>query len=78
LERIPGVKKVHDLRIWALTMNKIAISVHLEIDANESAQEVLRKTTIMLRKKFNVHESTVQIEGFVPDRADCIQCVPPS
>jgi len=59
-------------------MNKIAISVHLEIDANESAQEVLRKTTIMLRKKFNVHESTVQIEGFVPDRADCVQCVPPS
>uniref|UniRef100_A0AC34QL07 Solute carrier family 30 member 2 n=1 Tax=Panagrolaimus sp. JU765 TaxID=591449 RepID=A0AC34QL07_9BILA len=76
LEQIDGVRKVHDLRIWALSMNKIAISVHLEIDPETSdAQEILRATTTLLRTEFGVHESTVQIEGYQPDL--CIQCIQP-
>lgn len=78
LERIEGVKKVHDLRIWALTMNKVAISVHLEIDANADSQRILRATTQMLRRDFNVHESTIQIEGYQPESENCHQCVVPS
>lgn len=76
LEQIEGVRKVHDLRIWALTMDKIAISVHLEIDPGVSdAQEVLRLTTMMLRREYGAHETTVQIEGYQPDL--CAQCVQP-
>uniref|UniRef100_A0A7E4ZW27 ZT_dimer domain-containing protein n=1 Tax=Panagrellus redivivus TaxID=6233 RepID=A0A7E4ZW27_PANRE len=75
LEQIEGVRKVHDLRIWALTMDKIAISVHLEIDSEASdAQEVLRATTTMLRSRYGAHETTIQIEGYQPDL--CEQCVP--
>uniref|UniRef100_A0AC35G7P5 Uncharacterized protein n=2 Tax=Panagrolaimus sp. PS1159 TaxID=55785 RepID=A0AC35G7P5_9BILA len=59
LENIKGVKKVHDLRIWALTMDKIAISVHLEIDPDaQDAQEILRETTTMLRNQYGAHETT--------------------
>lgn len=60
LEQIKGVKKVHDLRIWALTMDKIAISVHLEINPDiHDSQEVLRETTTMLRNQYGAHETTV-------------------
>jgi len=77
LEKINGVKKVHDLRIWALTLDKVAISVHLETDGVENSRQILRDTTLMLRNEYNVHESTVQIEGYSPTMADCLSCVPP-
>ena len=31
LFNIPGVVKVHNLRIWSLSLNKIALSAHLAI-----------------------------------------------
>ncbi|KAL3096090.1 hypothetical protein niasHS_005849 [Heterodera schachtii] len=78
LEHIEGVKKVHDLRIWALTMDKVAISVHLEVESAADSQQILRATTLMLRRDFNVHESTIQIEGYQPETANCGQCVVPT
>ncbi|KAI1723058.1 cation efflux family domain-containing protein [Ditylenchus destructor] len=78
LENIEGVRKVHDLRIWALTMDKVAISVHLEIAPDAQAQIILKNTTLMLREKFNVHESTVQIEGWQPESENCFQCTIPT
>ena len=29
--KVPGIVKVHNLRIWALTTNKTALSAHLVI-----------------------------------------------
>ena len=29
--KLPGVKDVHDLRLWSLSMDKIALSVHLAV-----------------------------------------------
>lgn len=29
LQAIPGIVEVHSLRMWSLTMNKTAVSVHL-------------------------------------------------
>ena len=68
---------VHDLRIWSLTMDKVAISVHLAIDPDASSQWVLKATTAVLRKRYGVHESTIQIEGFSESMLDCGQCVQP-
>lgn len=76
LEKIDGVRKVHDLRIWALTMNRIALSAHLEIDAGTDAQVILKNATIMLRKRFGVNETTIQIENYLQDQS-CFQCEPP-
>ncbi|WKY08980.1 hypothetical protein Q1695_001834 [Nippostrongylus brasiliensis] len=73
LEQIDGVKKVHDLRIWALTMDKVAVSVHLEVAESDMAQAVLRDTRAMLKSVHGVHESTVQIEGFNAEK-DCERC----
>lgn len=30
-QQIEGVQRVHNLRIWALSINKVALSVHLAI-----------------------------------------------
>ncbi|KAK6012637.1 hypothetical protein OSTOST_22191, partial [Ostertagia ostertagi] len=73
LEQIQGVKKVHDLRIWALTMDKVAVSVHLEVAQPQNAQSVLRDTRTMLKRVYGVHESTIQIEGFIAEK-DCNRC----
>ncbi|XGW05328.1 hypothetical protein V3C99_016027 [Haemonchus contortus] len=73
LEKIEGVKKVHDLRIWALTMDKVAVSVHLEVAQPQNAQSVLRDTRTMLNRVYGVHESTIQIEGFIAEK-DCDRC----
>uniref|UniRef100_A0A8R1HK84 Zinc transporter 2 n=1 Tax=Caenorhabditis japonica TaxID=281687 RepID=A0A8R1HK84_CAEJA len=78
LEDIEGVKKVHDLRIWSLTMDKVALSVHLEIDANSQSQGILRETRRMLKQTYNVHEITIQIEEFGANRSDCGKCDVPS
>uniref|UniRef100_A0A0K0F539 Zinc transporter 2 n=1 Tax=Strongyloides venezuelensis TaxID=75913 RepID=A0A0K0F539_STRVS len=77
LGSIYGVEKVHDLRIWSLTMDKIAISVHLEIDDQADQQEILRQTTILLKRKYNAVECTVQIEKFQINSADCLRCATP-
>uniref|UniRef100_A0A0N4ZLB0 Zinc transporter 2 n=1 Tax=Parastrongyloides trichosuri TaxID=131310 RepID=A0A0N4ZLB0_PARTI len=77
LGSIDGVKKVHDLRIWSLTMDKIAISVHLEVDDQADQQEILKKTTFLLKKKYNVVECTIQIEKYQENSADCLRCATP-
>uniref|UniRef100_A0A915A741 Zinc transporter 2 n=1 Tax=Parascaris univalens TaxID=6257 RepID=A0A915A741_PARUN len=78
LENIEGVRKVHDLRIWALTLDKVAISVHLEVNESCNAQHILRTTTLMLRNRYGVHETTIQIEGYLPSTEGCNQCIPPN
>ncbi|GMR32130.1 hypothetical protein PMAYCL1PPCAC_02325, partial [Pristionchus mayeri] len=77
LGEIPGVQKVHDLRIWALTMDKVALSVHLEVAKDAKPQKILKAARSMLRNKFNVFESTVQIENYTTDKSDCEKCDPP-
>ena len=77
LESLEGVKNVHDLRIWALTMDKVALSVHLAIDIETDAQEVLRSTNYMLRRHYGVYESTVQIERYNVSMKDCSKCEQP-
>lgn len=51
--------------------------MHLEISSEAREQTVLKNTTYMLRREFNVHESTVQIEGWRPESVNCNQCVVP-
>ncbi len=78
LESVDGVKKVHDLRIWALTMDKIALSVHLAVETDVDAQGVLRRTNSMLKNNYGVFESTVQMERYSDSMRDCTKCEQPN
>lgn len=59
-------------------MDKIALSVHLEIIPGDDAQRILKATTLMLRERYGVHESTVQIEGYSQEDQNCDRCIPPA
>ncbi|CAD5115078.1 DgyrCDS4093 [Dimorphilus gyrociliatus] len=74
---IEGVRELHNMRIWSLTMNKTAVSVHLALDKGINAQKVLYKAGKMLKERYNMHECTIQIEEYVEEMGTCEQCQDP-
>lgn len=74
---IEGVKELHNLRLWSLTVNKTALSVHLALDNSVSAQEVLSVAGRLMRDRFGIYECTVQTEEYVEEMSDCVQCQDP-
>lgn len=74
---VRGVKAVHNLQLWALTLNQPLLSVHIAIEENADAQTVLKETTEILRSKFSFHTTTIQVEKFTEDMLDCSQCQDP-
>ncbi|KRG02525.1 flocculation protein FLO11 [Drosophila mojavensis] len=74
---IEGVEHVHNLRIWALSINKIALSAHLAISKDADPQVILEKATTLIHKRYNFFETTIQIEEYTPGMEDCNQCMTP-
>lgn len=77
LINIEGVKRVHNLRIWALSLDKIAMSAHVAISPGTNPQNVLMVATKNIHDKFNFFEMTLQIEEFEDFMEDCKQCQNP-
>lgn len=77
LQSLHGVVQVHDLRIWSLTTDKVALSVHLAINEHRDSQEILRQATQLLRDRFRVYECTVQIEHYSDAMDECKSCENP-
>uniref|UniRef100_A0A1B0BWE4 Cation efflux protein cytoplasmic domain-containing protein n=1 Tax=Glossina palpalis gambiensis TaxID=67801 RepID=A0A1B0BWE4_9MUSC len=59
---IEGVKNVHNLRVWALSMNKVACVAHLQISEGTDPQVILRKARLQVHRRYNLFETTIQIE----------------
>ncbi|NWV34591.1 ZNT3 protein, partial [Grantiella picta] len=57
-----GVQGVHDLHLWALTLNHSAMSVHVAVDANADPEMVLQEVTAQLQSRFGFALCTVQVE----------------
>jgi len=60
-----GVEDVHDLHIWEIGSNIYALSAHVRM-ASDSVAEclgVLAEMKEMLRDKYNMAHSTLEIEG---------------
>ncbi|XP_003739244.1 zinc transporter 2 isoform X2 [Galendromus occidentalis] len=75
LTTISGVKHVHNLRIWALTMEKTVLSTHVGIEAGSSDYHRIQKECVrLLRAKYAFHEVTVQVEEWNPNMIDCSKC----
>lgn len=75
--QIEGVVRVHNLRIWALSINKIALAAHLAVEPQTNTELVLREATQTVHAKYRFFETTLQIEEFQPDMEDCNQCSNP-
>ncbi|XP_063810830.1 proton-coupled zinc antiporter SLC30A2 [Pseudophryne corroboree] len=75
---INGVKALHSLHIWALTVSQPVLSVHIAINENANAQMVLKEASSQLQSKFNFHTTTIQIENYSEDMVDCQECQDPT
>ncbi|XP_033165036.1 zinc transporter 8 isoform X2 [Drosophila mauritiana] len=75
---ISGVVHVHNLRIWALSINKVALSAHLAISKDADPQLILEEATTLIHKRFKFFETTIQIEEYSPGMENCGQCLSPS
>ncbi|XP_029427560.1 zinc transporter 2 isoform X2 [Rhinatrema bivittatum] len=75
---ITGVKALHSLHIWALTVTHPVLSVHIAVYENTDAQKVLKEASRQLQNKFNFYTTTIQIENYSEDMRDCKECQVPS
>lgn len=70
IERIQGVQKVHDLHVWAVTSGIFTLSAHAVTDGNEDFQRVLNEIEGMLRDRFRIEHTTVQLETENRERSE--------
>ena len=65
IARIEGVIGVHDLHIWCLTSGLNALSCHVEVRTDTLAQSdaLLGRINDMLRTRFSVTHTTIQMES---------------
>jgi cobalt-zinc-cadmium efflux system protein len=71
----PGVTGIHDLHLWTIASGMLACSCHVVVaeQSVREGQEILRAVQGVLRQKFGVRHTTVQIEveGCEPDELYC-------
>ncbi len=75
LSALPGVTSVHDLHIWAMSTNEVALTAHLVIPAGHPGDGFLKKLAHDLDHHYRVQHATVQIElsdgsGHCPRESD--------
>uniref|UniRef100_A0A8C4U367 Probable proton-coupled zinc antiporter SLC30A3 n=1 Tax=Falco tinnunculus TaxID=100819 RepID=A0A8C4U367_FALTI len=76
LLRVSGVKGVHDLHLWALTLSHHAVSVHVAA-GNADPEMVLQEATTQLQSRFGFASCTVQVERYREEMAACQHCQDP-
>lgn len=57
-----GVFESHDLYVWALTSGKASLSVHLVHDASADATQQLLRIRGMLKTRFGIEHTTLQLK----------------
>lgn len=63
LVAVPGVQAIHDLHVWALTSGNNSLTVHLVIDAGAVEQDVLGAAARVLKERFQLTHTTIQVEA---------------
>lgn len=66
---VPGVCSVHDLHVWTVASDMVAMSAHVVVPDRAQHQDVLQAVNVAMAR-FGIHHVTVQIEGTA--LADCV------
>uniref|UniRef100_A0A8C5NM29 Proton-coupled zinc antiporter SLC30A8 n=1 Tax=Junco hyemalis TaxID=40217 RepID=A0A8C5NM29_JUNHY len=74
---VEKVESVHDLHVWALTMNQTALSAHIATADSTDSQKILRDVTQALFEQYSFHSITIQIESGQDQKPDCVFCQEP-
>jgi len=65
LVEVDEVLEVHDLHIWSLSAEQVALSAHLVLDDIQGWERVLPASREMLASRFGIHHVTLQPECLV-------------
>ena len=57
-----GVRRVHDLHVWTLTSGREAMSAHVVVAPDATADKILDALHIILHTRFGIDHTTIQIE----------------
>ena len=69
-----GVRRVHDLHVWTLTSGREAMSAHVVVGPDTSADKILEALHVVLHTGFGIDHTTIQVET---EPAPLIQITPP-
>ena len=64
LQGIPGVKKVHDLHVWAVEPRIIMLTCHVlvDLDVVPEKDQLMKPIQTTLTSTFGIHHMTIQLE----------------
>ncbi len=62
MQAIPGVRAVHDVHLWTITVGMDAMSGHVVVEDVERSAEVLVALHMVLSQRFGIAHTTVQLE----------------
>jgi cobalt-zinc-cadmium efflux system protein len=62
LTELPGVVEVHDLHVWGTSTSESSLTAHLLVAEAADHQQVLRVAEDVLRERFRIAHTTVQVE----------------
>jgi cobalt-zinc-cadmium efflux system protein len=69
----PGVVEVHDLHVWEVTSGFPALSAHVLVGAERDCHAARRAMEAMLRERFRLNHSTLQVDHAGGDRSEIVQ-----
>jgi cobalt-zinc-cadmium efflux system protein len=63
-----GVRSVHDLHIWTVTSGFGALAAHVVVSSECDRDLVRRRIELLLRERFGIDHTTLQMEEQAPER----------
>src|SRR5690606_33396932 len=70
IRQLEGVTDVHHVHAWSLTSGRNVFSSHVCVGDFQEGERVLRQASNLLRERFNIYFSTLQIEKYCLDGED--------
>ncbi|HEY2180076.1 MAG TPA: cation diffusion facilitator family transporter [Solirubrobacteraceae bacterium] len=69
----PGVVEVHDLHVWEISSGFPALSAHVLVGADNDCHSARRAMEAMLRERFALDHTTLQVDHAGSDRPQLVQ-----
>jgi cobalt-zinc-cadmium efflux system protein len=76
LAKVPGVASVHDLHVWGITPENMALSAHLDVDDLAGWAAILGAARMVLHDRFGIDHVTLQPEVRGADQPQVVRLWP--
>ncbi len=63
INRLEGVRSVHDLHVWTIASGRLSMSCHLVIEKGRNRRSLTKSLISLLKEEFGVDHCTIQLEA---------------